>query len=115
MNATDLDQLDQILSSDDVLTPSSGFAAGVMEAVREAAGEPPPLPFPWGRFTAGLLGCGIFSGSAIALTQRIDWSILSQPAAQLGAVAPELGYATAVLGLTLGFLRVQRTLARSSP
>jgi hypothetical protein len=112
MNATDLDQLDQILSSDDVLTPSSGFAAGVMEAVREAASEPPPLPFPWRRFAAGLLGCSIWSASAIALMERVDWSILGQPAAQLGAVAPELGYAAAVLGLSLGVLRAQRTFAR---
>jgi hypothetical protein len=112
MNATDLGQLDQILSSDDVLTPSSGFAAGVMEAVREAAAEPPALPFPWRRFAAGLLGCSLWSASALALVEQIDWSILNQPAAQLAAVAPELAYAAAVLGLSLGVLRVQRTFAR---
>lgn len=113
MSQTDLDQLDQILSSDDVLAPSSGFAAAVMEAVREAASEPPPLPFPWGRFAAGLLGCSICSASAIVLMDQVDWSILNQLAAQLSAVAPELGYAAAVLGLSVGFLRVQRTFARS--
>jgi hypothetical protein len=112
VSQTDLDQLDQILSSDDVLAPSSGFAAAVMEAVREAASEP-PLPFPWGRFAAGLLGCSICSASAIVLMDQVDWSILNQPAAQLSAVAPELGYAAAVLGLSVGFLRVQRTFARS--
>jgi len=112
MNTTDLDQLDQILSSDDVLTPSSGFAASVMDAVRDAAAEPPPLPFPWRRFAAGLLTCCISSAAAVVLVERIDWSSLHQPAAQLGAVAPELAYATVVLGVTLAVMRAQRILAR---
>jgi hypothetical protein len=113
MTANDLDHLEEILSSDDVLAPSSGFAAGVMEAVREAASEPPPLPFPWLRFMAGLIACSVGSASAIALVQQIDWSILGHPAAELRAVAPELAYATVVLGLSLAFLRVQRTFTRS--
>jgi hypothetical protein len=113
MTANDLDQLDQILSSDDVLTPSSGFAAGVMEAVCEASREPPPLAFPWLRFVAGLIACSVGSASAIALVQQIDWSILGQPAADLRNVAPELAYATVVLGLSLAFLRVQRTFTHS--
>jgi hypothetical protein len=113
MTGNDFDQLDQYLSSDDVLTPSSGFAAGVMEAVREASSEPPPLPFPWLRFVAGLIACSVVSVSAIALGQQIDWSILGQPAAELGAVAPELAFATVVLGLSLAYVRVQRTFTRS--
>jgi hypothetical protein len=42
--------------------------------------------------------------TAIALVQEIDWSIPSQPAAELRTVAPELAYATAVLGHSLAFL-----------
>jgi hypothetical protein len=113
MTPNDFDQLDEMMSSDDVLTPSSGFAAGVMDAVREAASEPPPLPFPWLRFAAGLIACGVVSGSAFALVSAIDWSIFVQPIAELRSVAIELAYAAVVLGLALGLLRVQRTFMES--
>jgi hypothetical protein len=42
-------ELDRILSKRDDIQPSSGFAASVMEAVREEAAAPPPIPFPWRR------------------------------------------------------------------
>ena len=113
MTATDLDRLDQILSSDEVLIPSSGFAAGVMEAVREAAGEPPPLPFPWLRFVAGLFACGVGSACAFVLVQQVDWSILHRPVAELSSVAPQLAYATAALCISVAFLRVRQTFTRS--
>ncbi|HSS50049.1 MAG TPA: hypothetical protein VLX28_14020, partial [Thermoanaerobaculia bacterium] len=48
------DDLDRILASEEPLLPSSGFAASVMEQVRETAAAPPPLPFPWLRFLLGL-------------------------------------------------------------
>jgi hypothetical protein len=47
----DMDDLDGLLSNDDTLVPSSGFASSVMEAVQHAADEPPPLRFPWWRFS----------------------------------------------------------------
>jgi hypothetical protein len=94
-------------------TLSSGFAAAVMEAVREVAGEPPPLPFPWRRFAAGLFGCSISAASGIAAAARIDWSILSGPVAQLRAVTPELACAAVVVVLSLGFVRVQQTFSRA--
>jgi len=43
------DELDRILSKQDDIQPSSGFAASVMEAVHEEASAPPPIPFPWKR------------------------------------------------------------------
>jgi hypothetical protein len=43
------DELDRILAKRDDIQPSSGFAASVMEAVREEAAAPPPIPFPWKR------------------------------------------------------------------
>ncbi len=47
-----VDDLDRILLSEESLAPSSGFASAVMDSVREAAMEPPPLAFPWTRFAA---------------------------------------------------------------
>jgi hypothetical protein len=43
------DELDRILSKQDSIQPSSGFTAYVMDAVREEAAAPPPIPFPWKR------------------------------------------------------------------
>ncbi|MHC4695369.1 MAG: hypothetical protein ACYTFA_01355 [Planctomycetota bacterium] len=50
------DDLDRILVSEDSITPSGGFLASVMEAVREYRRYEIPIPFPWKRFTIGLLG-----------------------------------------------------------
>jgi hypothetical protein len=47
------DALDRILSSEDQIVPSSGFAASVMDAVRREAATPPPIPFPWKRALPG--------------------------------------------------------------
>jgi len=47
------DDLDRILSEEEIL-PSSGFAGAVMDAVRREASAPPPIPFPWKRVWPGL-------------------------------------------------------------
>jgi hypothetical protein len=49
------DELDHILSQRDEIQPSSGFAVAVMEAVREEAAAPSPIPFPWTRALPVLL------------------------------------------------------------
>ena len=49
------DELDRILSAEDRIVPSSGFAASVMDAVRREAATPPPIPFPWKRALPGLV------------------------------------------------------------
>jgi hypothetical protein len=51
----DEDQTDRILSRDDEILPSSGFAVSVMDAVRREAAAPPPIPFPWKRALPGLV------------------------------------------------------------
>ena len=51
------DDIDRVLSSDDSIVPSAGFAASVMEAVRRDAEAPPPIPFPWKRALPGLIYC----------------------------------------------------------
>ena len=41
------DSLDRILVQEEALAPSSGFAASVMNAIREETLAPAPIPFPW--------------------------------------------------------------------
>jgi hypothetical protein len=54
-------EIDRILSREDEILPSSGFAASVMDAVRREAAAPSPIPFPWMRAVPGLLAgvCGL--------------------------------------------------------
>jgi hypothetical protein len=47
------DEMNRILSRDDEIQPSSGFAGSVMEAVRREAAAPAPIPFPWNRALPG--------------------------------------------------------------
>jgi len=49
------DALDRILSAEDRIVPSSGFADSVMDAVRREATTPPPIPFPWKPALPGLI------------------------------------------------------------
>lgn len=50
------DPLDQVLLTEDLLLPSSGFAASVMERIEVEAATPAPIPFPWKRGLPGLAG-----------------------------------------------------------
>ena len=51
-------EINSILSREDEILPSSGFATSVMDAVRREAAAPPPIPFPWKRALPGLVvGC----------------------------------------------------------
>lgn len=47
--------MDRILASEEPLLPSSGFAAAVMERVREEVDTPAPIPFPWKRILPGVV------------------------------------------------------------
>ena len=107
-----MDELDRLLSSEDTLAPSSGFTARVMEAVRDAAAEPPALPFPWGRFVTGVLACVVCAAFGSALVRRFDWDTVSPVVSELAAVAPELGYAATVVLFSLGALRIRSIFAR---
>jgi len=52
-------EIDHLLSREDEILPSSGFAVSVMEAVRREAAAPPPIPFPWKRALPGLVVAGL--------------------------------------------------------
>ena len=49
------EEIERILSREDEILPSSGFAVSVMDAVRREAAVPPPIPFPWKRALPGLV------------------------------------------------------------
>ena len=108
------DDLDRILSSEDLLEASSGFTANVMEAVRRQASEPPPLRFPWLRFATGLVACGVMAMTGTVLMPRLEttFAAMITPLTPLGAVLPELGYAAAALLVSLGLAIAPRLLRR---
>jgi uncharacterized membrane protein YhfC len=49
------DDIDYILTNEELITPSPDFLASVMRAVRRQAASLPPLKFPWLRFLPGIL------------------------------------------------------------
>jgi hypothetical protein len=71
-------EISHILAGEDELLPSSGFAASVMDRVRQEAALPAPLPFPWMRaIPILLLACGGIGWSTVELT-RIGMSGFGQ-------------------------------------
>ena len=108
------DDLDRILSSEDPLEVSSGFAMSVMDAVRRQASEPPRLAFPWVRFAMGLVACSVMALTGVVLLTRLEMPSVALTAtlSTLGAIAPELGYATAVLLVSVALASLPRLLAR---
>jgi hypothetical protein len=52
------ERIDGILGAEPELVPSSGFAASVMERIRQEAAAPPPIPFPWRRAVPGFVVAG---------------------------------------------------------
>jgi hypothetical protein len=62
--------IDQILSNEDMLIPSSGFVAATMERVREEAATPKPIAFPWLRALPGIvLAAGVLGWSAFVVVR----------------------------------------------
>jgi len=70
----DEDEINRILSREDEILPSSGFAVSVMDAVRREAAAPPPIPFPWKRALPGL----VVAGLALALVLVAGIAVLVQ-------------------------------------
>src|SRR5262249_62238214 len=91
------DDLDRILSSEDLLEPSSDFVMDVMAAVRRQAAEPAPVRFPWSRFIAGL-AAALVTAAAGTMLLRLSapaLAAMTPPVAAPGAVTPALGHAPA--------------------
>ena len=108
------DELDRILSSEDALEPSSDFTVDVMARVRQQAAEPSPLSFPWFRAATGLAASCVMAGAGAVLLLRSGPALAATvaPLAQLDAITPELGYATAALLVSLALGSLPRLLFR---
>jgi hypothetical protein len=87
----DEEEINRILSREDEILPSSGFAVSVMDAVRREAAAPPPIPFPWKRALPGLVAAGfalalVVVAIVMAITQGASTS--SQFSASLPSASP---------------------------
>jgi hypothetical protein len=60
-------EIDHILSREDEILPSSGFAVSVIDAVRREAAAPLPIPFPWMRALPGLMVAGFVLAVLVAV------------------------------------------------
>lgn len=101
------EELDSILSSEERLEPSSGFARSVMASVRREAEDLAPLRFPWWRFAAGVAASGGMALSATMLLAPLDTLAAPVPAAVLAIL-----YALALLLVSLGVAAVPRVLSK---
>lgn len=98
-----MDALDRILASEEAVSPSPGFALGVMDAVAAAADE--PAPFPWGRVAIGLAACVVWASSGVWLIEHGALAPLGGPLAQLAGLGTELWYAAAAVALGTAVVR----------
>ena len=115
------DDLDRILSGEEEILPSSGFTAAVMEAVRQEAVAPPPIPFPWKRALPGLAAAGLtFAWILVALAERVRAGAMAQvPDSQQLILTPALhamintgtGLITVGLLVTLASMALSMRLA----
>lgn len=118
------ESIDCILSSEEEILPSSGFAASVMERIREEAATPiafPPISFPWKRIVPGMvLGCGGLGWGAVELTRlAIATARDPQPIAlpiSASALQPmeSLGWAALALVVAFGSWMLARRMSGES-
>jgi hypothetical protein len=123
-----LDSLDQILLEQDTLLPSSGFAAAVMDAVRQEAATPPPIPFPWKwalpgiaalvvslaalfRLLAGMVST--IGGNPAGSTEWINW--LNSRAAEAVVLRTEAAPAVLAIAASWVCIALCRKLAGNGP
>jgi hypothetical protein len=107
------EDLDRILSSEDLLEPSKRFAMDLMTEVRRHVAESTPVPFPWFRFVAGLAASVVMAAAGTILLPLPAPALagITAPLAALGMVTPELGYAAAAVLVSLGLASVPRLLS----
>jgi hypothetical protein len=115
------EMLDRMLASEEELIPSSGFAASVMERIREEAAASPPIPFPWKRaipgiaLTAVVFGGGVVELSRGAIAAAHDGPHLSVHLS-LAVLAPfeSIGWVGLALGLSLASWTASRWMTGGS-
>jgi hypothetical protein len=117
------DEVNRILSREEEIFPSSGFADSVMEAVRREAAAPRPIPFPWKRALPGMItaaGTLIYALVEIALQLRAvgvaaprlpaAWTPLLTPMVN-AAMSAEAGWIALAALLTLASVTLSTHLA----
>jgi hypothetical protein len=86
------EEIDHMLSSENELLPSSGFAVAVMDAIEREAATPPPIPFPWKRALPGMVVGGfIFVLALVAVVAMIVYLPMTSTIPQVSAAPPLLG------------------------
>jgi hypothetical protein len=105
------DELDRILSGEEDILPSSGFRDSVMDAVRNEAATPPPIPFPWARAVPGLAAFGLALLTVVAAA--VDRFGPGRPhvAVAFPPLSAEVGWASVALLLSFACLALCRRLA----
>jgi hypothetical protein len=121
--AAENEEVNRMLSSEDEILPSSGFAAAVMDAVRREAAVPPPIPFPWKRALPGMIVAGlVFVLAVMAVVAVIVYLPMtstvpqvSTPPSSLGSLGLHGGIESAtawtVLALLLAFVSVKLSMS----
>lgn len=86
------EEIDHMLSSEDEILPSSGFAVAVMDAIQREAATPPPIPFPWKRALPGMVVGGfIFVLALVAVVAIFVYLPMTSTIPQVSAAPPLLG------------------------
>jgi hypothetical protein len=121
--AAENEEVNRMLSSEDEILPSSGFAAAVMDAVRREAAAPPPIPFPWKRALPGMIVAGlVFVLAVMAVVAVIVYLPMtstiphvSTPPSSLGSPGLHGGIESAtawtLLALLLAFVSVKLSMS----
>jgi len=119
-------EIGHILAGEEELMPSSGFAASVMEQVRQEAALPAPLPFPWERAipllvlvsggivwsTVEVVRIGLPGLGLTALGQSAQsWLILPPLSGNLVHSLEQAGWVALALGISLLSWLLSRRLA----
>jgi hypothetical protein len=117
------DELERLLSGEQAIIPSSGFAASVMDAVRREEAVPPPIPFPWKRALPGLCAMGLVLVSVVVIS-IILWlrGIAVQPlparlTSELALMAENwkaVGASWMILALVLSYFSVKLSMRLAS-
>jgi hypothetical protein len=121
--ASQLAALDRMLAAEEELVPSSGFAAAIMDRVREEAARPAPIPFPWSRVAPGLvLAAGVIGWGAWQTMRFVGPAMreFAQNSPQIPAtMLPQLqqaGWVVLALAVSWGAWALsQRLVRRSGP
>ena len=115
-------EIGHILATEEELMPSSGFAASVMERVRQESALPAPPPFPWMKvivlllLVAGICGWGAFEmvrlGMPISGRVAMSWlTIPRQHSENFVRSLNEAGLVALALGTSLVCWLLSRRLA----